>query len=152
MADLKSIEEGSAFPEKRKLDLPNPIDKTLEEKEEIKEEDKSDSNKRQKLETPTENENVIRAFTADEKITDVSDGEQDRKADENDNKEEHLEVEAEIADEEGIAAVDKGKGILIEESEDDYEEEGDEYDDSSDDSDSDFSDGLDSDSEGNQVY
>ncbi|KAL2240680.1 histone H2A.Z-specific chaperone CHZ1 [Sesamum indicum] len=149
MADMRNIEEGSAFPEKRKLDLPNPIDKTLEEKEEIKEEDKSDSNKRQKLETPMENENsIIRSFTVDEKTSDLSDGKEDCKADENDNKEELLKVEAEIVDKEkGIAAVDKGKGILIEESEDE-----DDYDDSSDDSDSDFSDGLDSDSEDNQLY
>ncbi|KAL0344181.1 UNVERIFIED_CONTAM: hypothetical protein Sangu_1305500 [Sesamum angustifolium] len=91
---------------------------------------------------------IICSFTVDEKITDLSDGKEDGKADENDNKEEHLEVEAEIVDkEEGIAAVDKGKGILIEESEDE-----DDYDDSSDDSDSDFSDGLDSDSEDNQLY
>ncbi|KAL0461197.1 UNVERIFIED_CONTAM: hypothetical protein Slati_0007300 [Sesamum latifolium] len=81
------------------------------------------------------------------KKSDLSYGNEERKADENDNKEEHLKGEAEIVDEEeGIAAVDKGKGILIEESEED------DYDDSSDDSDSDLSDGLDSDSEDNQLY
>ncbi|PIN24214.1 hypothetical protein CDL12_03035 [Handroanthus impetiginosus] len=158
MAEMRKAEEGSAFPEKRKLDQPNSINKALEEEmEEIKEEDEFDSKKRQKLEIPAENEKYI--ITVAEKFVESKDGEDSYKGDENDNKDVHLKVESEIADKgKRIAAVDKGKAILIQESEEEGENEEEEdngdndddedYDyDSSDDSDSDFSDGLGGDSE-----
>lgn len=146
MADMRKDEEGNAFPEKRKLDLPNSVNETFEQKAEL-DEVKSESSKRQKLETPVENEaNVICSFLIDGKMAETKDGKEDYKADEKGDTDEHLKVEAEIIDRgKRFSAADKGKGILIEESDD---EEGDDSgDDSSDDSDSDFSDGLDSGSE-----
>ncbi|KAL3813932.1 hypothetical protein ACJIZ3_015200 [Penstemon smallii] len=52
MADGKPIEEANAFPEKRKLDLLDSNEKTLENKNEGEEEEKSDFNEKQKLEIP----------------------------------------------------------------------------------------------------
>ncbi|KAG8385016.1 hypothetical protein BUALT_Bualt04G0179000 [Buddleja alternifolia] len=144
MANMRKVEEGSAFPEKRKLDLPNSINKSREEKEEVKEEDKPNPTKKQKLTiTP---ENVICSYVIDDKVVESKDGKENCKADENENKDEHYKVEPETVNrDDGITMVDKGKGILIEESDEEADEDDD--DDSSDDSDSDFSDGLDTHSE-----
>lgn len=153
MADVKSI-EGAEFPEKRKLDLPNSLTKSLEE-----DKGNDDSNKRQKLEIPSgENgslshpaaENVAKSdehpnVKADAEDEDDEDDEEDYNAEQDED--DDASGEAEIVDTKGkgIMRDDKGKGKMIEDSEDDDDSDGHHGndDDSSDDSDSDFSDGLD---------
>ncbi|KAL2234142.1 UNVERIFIED_CONTAM: hypothetical protein Sindi_1146400 [Sesamum indicum] len=142
MADVKAVDEGSQFPEKRKLDLPNPVNNALEE-----EKIDADSNKRQKIEIPSgiaaESEGRLNNSAAAEE----EDGEEDEdEEDYNAEQDEDGDEETENVDRKGkgIMTDPKGKGKMVEESEDDDSEgDDDDDDDSSDDSDSDFSDGLD---------
>ncbi|KAK6155344.1 hypothetical protein DH2020_009592 [Rehmannia glutinosa] len=119
MAEMRKVEETCAFPNKHKPDLPNPINETLEQKEDA-EDDGSDSNKRQKLEISTENEkNIVCSFSVAEKMEVSKDGkEDDYKDDENDITGDHVRVEADLVDiGEEIVVADKGNGISVEASE-----------------------------------
>lgn len=151
MADVKAI-EGAEFPEKRKLDVANSVNKSLEE-----DKGSDDSNKRPKLEIPSgENgslphlagENVAKSDEPDVKTAAEEEDDEDEEEDYNAEQDEDEDAtgEAEIVDTKGkgIMRDDKGKGKMIEDSEDDDSDGHDsDDDDSSDDSDSDFSDGLD---------
>ncbi|KAL6562992.1 hypothetical protein OROHE_005579 [Orobanche hederae] len=153
MADVKAVDEGVELPEKRKVDTPTSINKPLEENK-----DESDSNKRQRIEVPSEKngslshpavKNVAQqdehnnGGTVDDD-DDENDDEEDYNAEEDEDGDEDVNEEAEIVDKKGkgIMRDDKGKGKMVEDSEDD-DSDGHDDDDSSDDSDSDFSDGLD---------
>ncbi|KAL2505498.1 putative histone H2A.Z-specific chaperone CHZ1 [Abeliophyllum distichum] len=147
MADVKIGEEEHASPVKRKPDPPESIEEALDE-----EEHEADSIKKRKLETPSYNDAFSRA--ADEKKADLKqpkntshpedeeedDDEEDYEGEEDDDGDEDAQSDGEEAivnsKGKGIARDDKGKGKLIEESEDD--------DDSSDDCESELS-GVDSD-------
>ncbi|KAL6493851.1 hypothetical protein OROGR_031760 [Orobanche gracilis] len=150
MADVKAVDEGVELPEKSKVDTPTSIDKPPEENK-----DKSDSNKRQRIEAPSDKngslshpavKNVAQqdehndgATVDDDNVDDdENDDEEDYNADEDEDGDEDVNGEVEIVDKKGkgIMRDDKGKGKVVEDSEDDDS-------DSSDDSDSDFSDGLD---------
>ncbi|KAK6163012.1 hypothetical protein DH2020_002853 [Rehmannia glutinosa] len=155
MADVKTVDEGAEFPEKRKLDLPSSISKSLEE-----EKGESDSHKRQKIDVPSgkngsislppcENvaeldEHLNNSAAAEEEDEENDDDEEDYNAEEDEDGDEDVNGEAQIVDRKGkgIMIADKGKGKMLEDSDDD-DSDGHDDDDSSDDSDSDFSDGLD---------
>ncbi|KAI3445088.1 hypothetical protein Pfo_001753 [Paulownia fortunei] len=156
MADVKTVDEGTEFPEKRKLDLPSSINKALEE-----DKDKADSYKRQKIEIPSEkngsvslpdgenvpesDEHLNISAAAEEEDEENDEDEEDYNAEQDEDGDEDVNGEAEIVDRKGkgIMIDDKGKGKMLEDSEDDDSDGPDDDDDSSDDSDSDFSDGLD---------
>lgn len=157
MADVKTVNEGDEFPEKGKLDLPNSINKALEE-----DKDKDDSNKRQKIENPSgedgsfslpAGENVAKLDehlntipATEEEDEEDDEDEEDYNAEQDECGDEDVNGEVENVDRKGkgIMIDGKGKGKMVEDSEDDDSDgHDDDDDDSSDDSDSDFSDGLD---------
>lgn len=141
MADVKTVDEGSQFPEKRKLDLPNPVNNALEE-----DKNDADSNKRQKIEIPSKNAAETEERLNNSANAEEEDGEEDEdEEDYNAEQDEDGDEETENVDRKGkgIMTDDKGKGKMVEDSEDDDSDGNDDDDDSSDDSDSDFSDGLD---------
>ncbi|KAL1535093.1 nucleolin-like isoform X3 [Salvia divinorum] len=154
MADVKTVDEGGEFPEKRTLDLPNSINKVLDDSK-----DKGDSSKRQKIEVPTGKNGSVplavgeNAAKSEEHVNAVAAAEEEEEDDDEDG-EDYIAEQDEDADEEangeagrkgkGIVVDRKGKGKMIEESDnDDSDGHVDDDGDSSDDSDSDFSDGLD---------
>ncbi|KAG6408552.1 hypothetical protein SASPL_131565 [Salvia splendens] len=147
MADVKAVDEGGEFPEKRTLDPPNSINKALD-----------DSSKRQKIEVPTSKNGSVPLVADDAAKSEehvnavVAAAEEDEEDDEDE--EDYTAEQDEDADEDangeasrkgkGIVVDRKGKGKMIEDSDnDDSDGHVDDDDDSSDDSDSDFSDGLD---------
>ncbi|GFP92424.1 hypothetical protein PHJA_001386600 [Phtheirospermum japonicum] len=152
MADVKSVDEGAELPEKRKLDPPGPITESIKVNN-----DESGSNKKPKIEVPSEkngcpisppaaenaaepDEHCAAAEEGDEENDDEE--EDDYNAEEDEEGDEDVTEEPKIVDRKGkgIMIDDKGKGKMLEDSEDD---DSDDDDGSSDDSDSDFSDGLD---------
>lgn len=148
MADVKAVDEGGEFPEKRKLDLPISKPKPLDDAG-----DKDDFSKRQKIEAPAaknaaeSEEHVKSVAAAVEEDEDDDEDEEDYNAEQEEDGEDEVYGEAGNADRKGKGVVvdRKGKGKMIEESDED-DSEGrvdDDDDDSSDDSGSDFSDGLD---------
>ncbi|PIN16882.1 hypothetical protein CDL12_10457 [Handroanthus impetiginosus] len=152
MADAGTVEdERTEKPERRKIDLPCPIEKAQEE-----DEDKLDSNKRQKTETPSEKNGSI-SVAAGENVSEMEEHlkisaaveEEDEEDDDDYNAEQdedgHEETENVDRKGKGILLDDKGKGKMLADSEDDDSEEldDDDDDDSSDDSDCDLPDGLD---------
>ncbi|XP_057807792.1 uncharacterized protein LOC131022356 [Salvia miltiorrhiza] len=157
MADVKTVDEGGEFPEKRKLDLQNSVKKALDDSK-----DTDDSSKRQKIEVPIgkngsvplvagENaakseEHVNTVAAAAEEDEDDDEDEEDYNADQDEDADENANGEAANVDRKGkgIMVDRKGKGKMIEDSDnEDSDGHVDDDDDSSDDSDSDFSDGLD---------
>ncbi|KAL3622569.1 hypothetical protein CASFOL_033980 [Castilleja foliolosa] len=129
MADVKPVGEGAELPEKRKLDIPSPVSKSLEVNN-----DESNSNKRPKTEVPSRKNGSISPAEEPE--------EEDEENGSDEDGDEDIPEEPKIVDRKGkgIMIDDKGKGKMLEDSEDD---DSDDDDSSSDDSDSDFSDGLD---------
>ncbi|KAL7120453.1 hypothetical protein ACP275_02G124100 [Erythranthe tilingii] len=143
MADVKKADEGTEFPEKRKIDVPKSINEVPEE-----ETGEADSNKRQKVDTTTSAANGAVSLPAGENVAECGDHLNDGAAvedEENSEQEEDANGEVEDVDRKGKGVLidRKGKGKMIEDSEDDDSDGDDDSDDSSDDSDGDFSDGLD---------